>query len=105
MVIALEQSVGLGVTEAGAVMTGCLLATAVAWVSTTRLAEGSRRIAVARAGLALAAVLFAVAAVDPNDLVTILAVIVGGAGAGGALSTSGDAPTPDAKWRRSVPQG
>ncbi|MDQ0728814.1 MFS transporter [Microbacterium sp. W4I20] len=91
MVIALEQSVGLGVTEAGAVMTGCLLATAVACVATTRLAEGSRRIAVARAGLALSAVMFAVAAFNVSDLVTVLAVILGGAGAGGALSASGAA--------------
>lgn len=91
MVIALEQSVGLGVTEAGAVMTGCLLATAVACVATTRLAEGSRRVLVARLGLALAAVAFAVAAFNPGDVATILAVIVGGAGAGGALSSSGAA--------------
>ena len=91
MVIALEQSVGLSVTEAGAVMTGCLLATAVACMATTRLAEGSRRIAVARIGLALSAVMFALAAFNPSDLVTVLAVIVGGVGAGGALSASGAA--------------
>ncbi|WP_180969100.1 MFS transporter [Microbacterium aurantiacum] len=91
MVIALEQSVGLGVTEAGAVMTGCLLATAVACVATTRLAEGSRRVLVARLGLAISAVAFAVAAFNPGDVATILAVIVGGAGAGGALSSSGAA--------------
>ena len=91
MVIALEQSVGLSVTEAGAVMTGCLLATAVACVATTRLSEGSRRVLVARIGLSLAAVAFAVAALNPGDTATILAVIIGGAGAGGALSSSGAA--------------
>lgn len=91
MVVALEQSLGLSVAEAGAVMTGSLLATAVACVASTRLAEGARRILVARVGLVVSIIAFGVAAFDPGAPLTITAVILGGAGIGGALSASGAA--------------
>lgn len=91
MVLALEQSLGMGATEAGAVMTGSLLASAVSCVATTRLAEGARRTLVARIGLALAAVAFTVAALNPGASVTVIAIVAGGLGTGGALSASGAA--------------
>jgi MFS family permease len=91
MVIALQESLGVGVGEAGTIMTGSLLATALACIAVTRLAEGARRVAVARVGLAVTALGFAVAAFPLGTAVTITGVIVGGAGAGGALAASGAA--------------
>jgi MFS family permease len=91
MVIALQDSLGVGVGEAGTIMTGSLLATALACIAVTRLAEGNRRVAVARIGLAVTALGFTVAAFPLGAAVTITGVIVGGAGAGGALAASGAA--------------
>ncbi|MBY4228552.1 MFS transporter [Rhodococcus fascians] len=91
MVIALQDSLGVSVAEAGTIMTGSLLATALACIAVTRLAEGSRRIAVARVGLVVTALGFGVAAFPLGATVTVVGVIVGGAGAGGALAASGAA--------------
>jgi MFS family permease len=91
MVIALQDSLGIGVAEAGTIMTGSLLATALACIAVTRLAEGNRRVAVARVGLAVTALGFTVAAFPLGAAVTITGVTVGGAGAGGALAASGAA--------------
>jgi DHA1 family inner membrane transport protein len=91
MVIALQDSLGVGVAKAGAIMTGSLLATALACIAVTRLTEGTRRVAVAQAGLTVAALGFTVAALPLGTAATISGVIVGGAGAGGALAASGAA--------------
>ncbi|MBY4209991.1 MFS transporter [Rhodococcus fascians] len=91
MVIALQDSLGVSVAEAGTIMTGSLLATALACIAVTRLAEGSRRIAVARVGLVVTALGFGVAAFPLGATVTVVGVIVGAAGAGGALAASGAA--------------
>jgi MFS transporter, DHA1 family, inner membrane transport protein len=91
MVIALQDSLGVGVAQAGAIMTGSLLSTALACIAVTRLAEGTRRVAVARVGLAVAALGFAFAAFPFGTAATVSGVIVGGAGAGGALAASGAA--------------
>ncbi|MBY4128231.1 MFS transporter [Rhodococcus fascians] len=91
MVIALQDSLGASVAEAGTIMTGSLLATALACIAVTRLAEGSQRIAVARVGLVVTALGFGVAAFPLGTTATVVGVIVGGAGAGGALAASGAA--------------
>lgn len=91
MVIALQDSLDVSVAEAGTIMTGSLLATALACIAVTRLAEGSRRIAVARVGPVVTALGFGVAAFPLGATVTVVGVIVGGAGAGGALAASGAA--------------
>ncbi|AMY52333.1 MFS transporter [Rhodococcoides fascians] len=91
MVIALQDSLSVSVAEAGTIMTGSLLATALACIAVTRLAEGSRRIAVARVGLVVTALGFGVAAFPLGATVTVVGVIIGGAGAGGALAASGAA--------------
>lgn len=91
MVIALQDSLGVSVGEAGTIMTGSLLATALVCIAVTRLAEGHRRMVVARAGLVVTAVGFALAALPLGAFTTIAGVIVGGAGAGGALAASGAA--------------
>lgn len=91
MVIALQDSLGVSVGEAGTIMTGSLLATAIACIAVTRLAEGPKRTSVARVGLVVTALGFAVAALPLGAFATILGVIVGGAGAGGALAASGAA--------------
>ena len=91
MVIALQDSLGVSVAQAGTIMTGSLLATALACIAVTRLAEGSQRIAVARVGLVVTALGFGVAAFPLGATATVIGVIVGGAGAGGALAASGAA--------------
>lgn len=91
MVIALQDSLGVSVGEAGTIMTASLLATALACIAVTRLAEGARRVAVARVGLAVTALGFTLAAFPLGTAVAITGVIVGGAGAGGALAASGAA--------------
>lgn len=91
MMLALQDSLGTGETQAGAVMTGSLLATAVACTACTRLAEGGRRVLVGQVGLALTAVASAVAALGLPAAVTVTAVVLAGAGAGGALAASGAA--------------
>lgn len=91
MVVALQDALGVGVAEAGTIMTGSLLATALTCIAVTRLAEGTRRVAVARVGLVVAAVGFGVAASSLGTVMTVGGVIVGGAGAGGALAASGAA--------------
>lgn len=91
MVIALQDSLGVSVGEAGTIMTGSLLATALVCIAVTRLAEGHRRMVVARVGLVVTALGFALAALPLGAFTTIAGVIVGGAGAGGALAASGAA--------------
>ncbi|WP_211286307.1 MFS transporter [Rathayibacter tritici] len=91
MLIALEQSLGMTITQAGGVLTGSLLATAIACTAATRLAEGAGRVRVAQVGLVISAVAFSIAAISPGVVATVTAVIVGGAGVGGALAASGAA--------------
>lgn len=91
MLIALEQSVGMSIAQAGGVLTGSLLATAIVCTAATRLAEGAARVRVAQIGLVVSAVAFTVAALNLGAAVTITAVVAGGAGVGGALAASGAA--------------
>jgi len=91
MIVALTGELGFSDTEAGTLMTGSLLACAVACLLSSRLAAGKGRYLVARAGLGLAAAGFAAAAFIPSVPVVVAGVLIGGLGAGGAVSAGGAA--------------
>jgi DHA1 family inner membrane transport protein len=91
MIVALTGELGLSDTEAGTLMTGSLLACALACLLSSRLAAGNGRYLVARAGLGLAAAGFAAAAFIPSVPVVVAGVLIGGLGAGGAVSAGGAA--------------
>ena len=91
MIVALTGEPGLSDTEAGTLMTGSLLACAVACLLTSRWASRNGRYLIARAGLVLTAAGFGAAAFIPSAPVVIAGVLVGGLGAGGAVSAGGAA--------------
>lgn len=91
MILAIQDSFGIGVTEAGTLMTACLLSTAAGCLLVTRFTEGRGRYLVARVGLAATAVGFGVAAADIAPLLSGAGIILGGLGAGGALAAGGAA--------------
>lgn len=91
MMIALSDQLGLTVTQAGTVMTASLLSTALTALITARWAAGTQRQLIARIGLFIAFLGFGAAAVVPIAPLAIAGVIVGGLGAGGAVSSAGAA--------------
>ncbi len=91
MILAIQDSLGVGATEAGTLMTGCLLATALACLAVTRFTEGRGRYLVARLGLAVTAAGFGLAALDLAPAASIIGIIAGGVGAGGAVASGGAA--------------
>lgn len=90
-VISALQGLGFDVITSGNILTWALFASAVVGLATSRLAAGRHRRRLAVAGLALAAVAFGVAAVLPTPTAVVSGLIVGGAGVGAAISTSGAA--------------
>lgn len=82
---------GFDVIASGNILTWALLASAVVGLGTSRLAAGTARRPLAIGGLALAVVAFGVAALLPHPTVATAGLIVGGAGIGAAISTSGAA--------------
>lgn len=91
MILAIQDSFGVGATEAGTLMTACLLSTALACLAVTRFTEGRGRFLVARIGLAAMAIGFGVAAADLTPLLSGFGVILGGVGGGGAVAAGGAA--------------
>jgi len=91
MIFALTGERGFSDTEAGTLMTGSLLACAAACLLTSRLAAGNGRYLVARAGLVLTAAGFGAAAFIPSAPAVVAGVLIGGLGAGGAVSAGGAA--------------
>ncbi|WP_295012620.1 MFS transporter [uncultured Microbacterium sp.] len=91
MILAIQGSLHVGATEAGTLMTACLLCTAVTCLIVTRFTEGRGRYLVARAGLLTTAVGFGLAALDVNPILSIAGILVGGIGAGGAVAAGGAA--------------
>lgn len=91
MIVALTGEPGFSSTDAGMLMTGSLLACATTCLLTSRLAAGNGRYAVARAGLVLTAAGFGAAAFIPSAPAVVAGVLVGGLGAGGAVSAAGAA--------------
>lgn len=91
MIVALTREIGFSDAEAGTLMTGSLLACALTCLLTSKWAAHSGRYVVARAGLLLTATGFGVAAFIPSPGVVIAGVLLGGLGAGGAVSAGGAA--------------
>ena len=91
MILAIQDSLGVGATEAGTLMTACLLATALSCLVVTRLTEGRGRFVVARLGLLLTAAGFGLAALEFGPAASIIGIIAGGLGAGGAVASGGAA--------------
>ena len=91
MITALEASIGVDFITAGWIVTGVLLATAVVGLSVAPLCAGRSRLAVARGGLLLGVLAFGAAALVPSPAVIIAGLLIGGAGAGGAVAASGAA--------------
>ncbi len=90
-VISALQGLGFDVITSGNILTWALFASAVVGLATSRTAAGPHRRRLAVAGLALAAIAFAVAALVPEPAAAVTGLIVGGAGVGAAISTSGAA--------------
>ncbi|MFC4902905.1 MFS transporter [Kocuria oceani] len=91
MIVALTGEPGFSVTGAGALMTASLLVCAVTCLLTSRWSARSGRYIVARAGLGLTAMGFGVAAFVPSVPMVVAGVVLGGVGAGGAVSAGGAA--------------
>lgn len=89
MIAAAQEGTGSDLEAASWLVTGALLLTALTGLGVARLCAGARRRPVARIGLTLAVVGFGVAALVPALIPAGL--LVGGAGAGGAVAASGAA--------------
>ena len=91
MIAAAQSALGVDVLTASWLITGTLLLTAVTGLATAKLSAGRHRLLVARAGLVIAAVGFGAAALVPAPGVVVAGLLLGGIGAGGAVSSSGAA--------------
>ncbi|MFE6256338.1 MFS transporter [Agromyces sp. NPDC057865] len=91
MIAAVQSALGADVLTASWIVTGALLLTAVTGLATAKLSAGPRRLLVARIGLVLAVVGFGAAALVPAPAVVVAGLLIGGIGAGGAVSSSGAA--------------
>lgn len=91
LITAVQTALGADVLAASWIITGALLLTAVTGLATAKLCAGPRRALVARVGLVLAAAGFGAAALVPTPAVVVAGLLIGGLGAGGAVSSSGAA--------------
>ena len=91
MIAAVQSALGADVLTASWIVTGALLLTAITGLATAKLSAGPRRLLVARVGLVVAAVGFGAAALVPAPAVVVAGLLIGGIGAGGAVSSSGAA--------------
>lgn len=89
MITAAQTGLGIDVLTASWLVTATLLLTAVTGLAIAPLCAGAHRRTVARAGLTIAAIGFATAALVPPLMLP--ALLLGGAGAGGAVAASGAA--------------
>ena len=91
MIAAAQSALGVDVLTASWLITGALLLTAVTGLATAKLSAGPHRLLVARVGLVVAAAGFGAAALVPAPGVVVAGLLLGGIGAGGAVSSSGAA--------------
>lgn len=91
MILAMQSALHVDATTAGTLMTACLLSTAVTCLLVTRFTEGRGRYLVARIGLAVTALGFGLAAFDLGPAASIVGIVAGGIGAGGAVASGGAA--------------
>lgn len=90
-IMAALERIGYDVVAAGNILTWALLASAIVGLGTARLAAGTRRRSLAGIGLAVAGIGFVAAAILPDPTAVTVSFIIGGAGIGAAISTSGAA--------------
>lgn len=91
MITALQTGLGMDLVAASWIVTATLLATAVTGLATAPLCAGAHRRLVARVGLAASLLGFLAAALAPAPAIVIAGLLVGGIGAGGAVSSAGAA--------------
>ena len=91
MIAAAQFALGVDVLTASWLITGALLLTAITGLATAKLSAGPHRMLVARVGLVVAAAGFGAAALVPAPGVVVAGLLLGGIGAGGAVSSSGAA--------------
>lgn len=91
MITALQTGLGIDVLSASWIVTATLLATAITGLVTAPLCAGAYRRLVARVGLAASLLGFVAAALAPAPAIVITGLLVGGIGAGGAVSSAGAA--------------
>lgn len=84
-------ALGFDAVASGNILTWALLASAVVGLGTGRIASGRLRRPLAIVGLGIAVVAFGAAALVPATAIVVTGLIVGGAGVGAAISTSGAA--------------
>ncbi|QIM15682.1 MFS transporter [Leucobacter insecticola] len=82
---------GFDIIESGNILTWALLASAATGLGSARLASGNRRRLLAIVGLAIATVAFGLSSVLTSPAAAVSGLIIGGAGIGAAISTSGAA--------------
>ncbi|WP_418907526.1 MFS transporter [Glutamicibacter endophyticus] len=91
MILALVTETGMPEAAAGLVVTLGLLSTALVALATTKLTEGSQRRLVARIGLLFVVLGFGTTALTTSVPLAVVGIILGGIGAGGAVSAGGAA--------------
>ena len=91
LIIGVLEDLGYGIVDAGNILTASLLASAVVGLATASLAAGERRRVLALVGSIVASAGFVTAAVVGDKSIATISFIIGGAGVGAAISTSGAA--------------
>lgn len=91
LIMSVLEEVGFDVVASGNILTWTLFASAVVGLGTSRLAAGSRRRTLAASGLIVAVLGFSSAALASTPSFVVAAFVIGGAGVGTAISTSGAA--------------
>lgn len=91
LIITALETLGFTYVDAGWILTWGLLASAIVGLGTSHLASGAHRRALAITGLAVATVAFGISALAADPTLTVVAFVLGGAGVGTAISTSGAA--------------
>lgn len=91
LIMAVLEEVGFDVIASGNILTWALLASAIVGLATSRFASGAHRRTLSSIGLAVAIVGFLVAAFAGSQGAVVAGFIIGGAGVGTAISSSGAA--------------
>lgn len=91
LIMSVLEEVGFNVVASGNILTWTLFASAVVGLGTSRLAAGLRRRALAASGLIVAVLGFSLAALLSSPSFVVAGLVIGGAGVGTAISTSGAA--------------
>lgn len=91
LIMAVLEEVGFDVIASGNILTWALLASAVVGLATSRFASGAHRRTLSSIGLAIAIIGFLVAAFAGSQGAVVAGFVIGGAGVGTAISSSGAA--------------